>query len=339
MDLSAFRESLSDYTIDRVAEITSVPAEQIRAAALLYATGGTGPNAEQQYPPSLIYQTSAHDDSGQAGYGDPAELTSACINLAIITGNLGLPGGGVASPRGPANYQGATDLGADPSFLPGGSDVGDHESRLRFESAWMPRWGDRATTSNGFIPVRSLPAESGLRLSELPAAIESGRVKAAIVGNTIAGRFEPLDPRLSAALEMLDYLIVTDFYADTPLGRMADVTLPMSMSLEKDGTFTSFDRTVQRIRAAVPPMGEAKSAVEIFSRLSQRMGYGMAFRNSAQVMDEIAKLVPGYGGITYARLERHGVSTPTVSYADAGTPILEVGGPLTPELVPARRLR
>ena len=114
------------------------------------------------------------------------------------------------------------------------------------------------------------------------------------------------------------------------------------MSMEKDGTYTSFDRTTQRLRAAVPPMGEAKDAVEIFSRMARRMGYGMDYRGPARVADEIAKLVPGYGGITYARLERNGVHVPVTSYIDGGTPILSpsaegVARP-KPSLVPAGSL-
>lgn len=335
--LAGYRASLDSFSADRVAEITGVAADQIREAAIIYATGGSEPHPEHQYPPALIYQTAAHAYASAEGadYGDAAEITAACINLAILTGNLGRAGGGVASPRGPANYQGATDMGADPARLPGGFAAVDPEGRLRFESAWMPRWGDRATTSNGFVPLKNLPASAGLSVADLPEAIESGRVKAMIIGNTIGGRFELLDPRLSAALEKLEFLVVTDFYANTPLAQMADVILPMAMSMEKDGTFTSFDRTVQRVRVAVPAMGEAKGAIDIFSLLSRRMGYGMAFRTPAQVMDEIARLVPGYGGITYARLERHGVNTPTASYADLGTQILRDDGLITPRLVAA----
>ena len=143
-----------------------------------------------------------------------------------------------------------------------------------------------------------------------------------IIGNAVAGRFEEINPELLAALPKLEFLVVTDFYADTPLGSLAHVVLPMAMSMEKDGTYTSFDRTVQRLRAAVPPMGEARDAIDIFSRIARRMGYGMTYRGPAQVVDEIAKLVPGYGGITYARLERHGVHVPVTSYTDAGTPLL-----------------
>jgi predicted molibdopterin-dependent oxidoreductase YjgC len=341
--LAAWRDSLAVYDLDRVAVATGVPGEQIRAAAILYATGGAGPMEDAEYPASLIYQTVAHEElsgSATSNYGDPAAIAAACINLAILTGNLGRPGGGIASPRGPANYQGATDMGAHPTRLPGGFAVQDAQARQRFEAAWMPHWGDRATTQNGFVPVRHLPMTSGLNLEDLSEAIHTGRVKSMIVGNTIAGRFEALHPALVAALPKLEFLVVTDFYAETPLGKLANVVLPMTMSMEKDGTFTAFDRTVQRLRPAVPPMGEAKGAIEIFSRLARRLGYAMTYRGSAQVADEIATLVPGYGGVTYARLERHGVQVPITSYIDSGTPILSPAGDgaLTPRLVPAGEL-
>ncbi|MDQ2655043.1 MAG: molybdopterin-dependent oxidoreductase [Chloroflexota bacterium] len=327
-----FRQSLAAFDLESVAEATGIPAAQIKRAATIYATGGAGANADNSYPASLIYQTVAHQESASE-YGDPADVTAACINLAIITGNLGRPGGGVASPRGGANTQGALDMGAHPAQLPGGFDVADVSNRQRFESVWMPRWGTEATTSNGFRPVRSLPGSAGLTLAELPAAIEAGKIKAMVIGNSIAGRFDAVNPELMEALPRLEFLAVFDAYADTPLGKLAHAILPLAMSLEKDGTFTSYDRTVQRLRTAVPPMGEAKTITDVLSRLSRRMGYAMTYRNSAHIMDEIARLAPGYGGITYARLERNGVSAPTLSYSDAGTPILEPGSILTPQLV------
>jgi predicted molibdopterin-dependent oxidoreductase YjgC len=335
--IAELNAGLANYDLDSVAEATGVPGDQIRQAAVLYATGGAGSMADGTYPASLIYQTVAHDEAGSGeGYGDPAEITAACINLAIITGNLGRPGGGVASPRGPANYQGVTDMGARPATLPGGIAVSDAEARARFERAWSVRWGDQATTGNGFAHLRSLPADAGLGLSDLVAAIEAGRIKAMIVGNPIAGRFAAVNPPLTRALAKLEFLVVLDAYADTPLGKLADVTLPQAMSLELDGTYTSFDRTVQRLRVAVPPMGEAKSAIDVLSSLSQRLGYTMGYRRPAQVMDEIAKLVPGYGGISYARLERNGISVPTRSFTDTGSPIIPVDssarGSLRPRL-------
>jgi predicted molibdopterin-dependent oxidoreductase YjgC len=226
-------------------------------------------------------------------------------------------------------------MGAHPRLLPGGLSADDAAGRGRFEAAWMARWGDRPTTSNGLLPVSSLNSAPGLGIADLPAAIEAGRVKAMVIGNTIGGRFTHLDARLAAALSQLDFLVVADSYADTPLGELADAILPLAMSMEKDGTFTSYDRTVQRLRSAVPPMGEAKGGVEICSLLARRMGYNMDYRTPARVMDEIATLVPGYGGISYARLERHGITVPTASYMDPGAALLAVGAPLAVELTPA----
>jgi predicted molibdopterin-dependent oxidoreductase YjgC len=336
-DLSA---SLASYDLNSVSETTGIPADQIRQAATIYATGGTGQSADGAYPASLIYQTVAHDEAGRSdSYGDPAEIAAACINLAVITGNLGRSGGGVASPKGPANYQGVTDMGAHPTVLPGGLAVSDPEARARFEAAWFVRWADQATTSNGFVRLRGLPAGAGLGSSDLAQAIESGRIKAMLIGNPIAGRFAPVDPALMTSLARLEFLVVSDAYADTPLGTLADVVLPQAMSMELDGTYTSFDRTVQRLRVAVPPMGEAKGAIDVLSSLSQRLGYAMGYRRPAQVMDEIAKLVPGYAGISYARLERSGISVPTRSFADTGSPIYPVAlserGSLQPQLTTA----
>ena len=141
--LDAWRASLAAYDLNRVAAITGVAGDLIRDAAILYATGGAGRLIDAEYPASLIYQTVAHDElpgCGHDDYGDPTEIAAACINLAIITGNLGRSGGGVASPRGPANYQGVTDMGAHPARIPGGFAVLDAEARLRFEAAWMPHW-------------------------------------------------------------------------------------------------------------------------------------------------------------------------------------------------------
>ena len=148
---------------------------------MLYATGGAGRRALMRSTrPSLIYQTVAHNEltgSGHDDYGDPAEIAAACINLAIITGNLGRPGGGVARPRGPANYQGVTDMGAHPAGY------------RRIRCRRTPRRGSDSRPPGcrtGAIAPR--PATDSCRFAiadqhrldprRLPEAIETGRVKA-----------------------------------------------------------------------------------------------------------------------------------------------------------------
>ncbi|HEV2108005.1 MAG TPA: molybdopterin-dependent oxidoreductase [Thermomicrobiales bacterium] len=325
-----WRASLSEFDPATVADVTGVPLEELQLAAEIYATGGLGAGSERPgagYPPAVIYQTAAHIGApGVSGSdGDPREIATACANLTTLTGNVGRAGGGLMSPRGPANYQGVTDMGAHPAFLPGGEHVTADAARRRFAEAWLPRWAERAKTRNGFVPVRDLPAGQGLSLDELPAAIERGEITAMLIEGTMAGRRRPIHDRLYAALAKLDFLVVIDAYP-SPLTELAHVVLPKSLYLEKDGTFTNFDRTVQRVRSSVPAMGEARAVTEIIAALATRFGYGLDSSHPAQVMAEIAQLVPQYGGVTYARLERGGLVVPVESVAAKGTPVLNGSG-------------
>ena len=96
-------------------------------------------------------------------------------------------------------------------------------------------------------------------------------------------------------------------------------------------------RDSQRVRIAVPAIGEAKSGVEIVSMLALRMGYDLEYPHASHVMTEISRLVPDYAGVTYARLERGGVNVPVESYMDPGSPILTAGpdglATLSPSLI------
>ena len=318
---STWQGRLLAFDLESVSATTGVAPEMIREAALLYATGGAGVQGalDGAFPPALIYQTIAHQTGAE--YGDSSEISAACNNLAILTGNFGRAGGGVASMRGAANTQGAYDMGATPTYLPGGAPVDDDAARALFERAWMPRWAERAKTSNGFLPVRTLPSRAGKSQAEIVSAIERGEIKAMLIDGRVSGREATLDPSLESALAKLDFLVVFDSF-DSPLAQIANIVLPKAMSLEKDGSFTSFDRTVQRVRAAVPPVGEAKSAVEMVSLLSQRLGYAMTYRAAGEVIIEIAGVNPDYAGVTNARLERGGVSVPADSFASDGNPIL-----------------
>jgi predicted molibdopterin-dependent oxidoreductase YjgC len=216
-------------------------------------------------------------------------------------------------------------MGAHPDLLPGGGDVESAVDREPFSALWLGRWAERAKTSNGFLPVRSLPDRRGLSRDQLIQAITSGRVKAMIIDGSIAGRETMIDAELGEALDKLEFLLVIDSF-NSPLALKAAMVLPKAATLEKDGTLTSFDRTVQRVRATVPAMGESRPVHEAISLLSERMGYGYPVVPASQIMNEIGGLVPSYSGITYARLEREGTVAPVTSFADPGSPIL-VGGP------------
>ena len=319
------------------AEAGGVDLDQMREAARIYAFGSTGTSKQ----PSVIYQTAARDGAPTligGGYADryspgeignriedPGAIAAACALLAEMTDNLGVAGGGVMSPRGGANVQGRVDAGARPGYLAGHLAVSDELARSAFEEAWAPRWAERANTSNGFVPVRRLPTSRGLSAAELPDAIARGEVRALYIEGTLDGGNEVLDPRLLAVLPRLELLIVADVFA-SPLTDLAHIILPLTASIEKDGTFTSFDRTVQRVRSAVPAPGNARSSFEILQQLARRFGYDMTYRHPSQVMAELARLTELYRGIAYARLERGGMTVPSSGRVGVGLTVLPLAG-------------
>src|SRR5699024_7120586 len=184
------------------------------------------------------------------------------------------------------NHQGTTDMGLAANTLPGGLSVADDAAREQLEALWLGRWADQATTSNGFVPVKRLPDTPGVAFDELIDAIDNGTIKAMWIEGGFATRDAEVNPALYEALTKLELLIVVDGY-DSPLARIAHIVLPLALNLEKDGTFTNFDRTVQRVRAAVPAMGESRSEIEILSLVAQRMGYGLQPEHPGRIMGEI----------------------------------------------------
>lgn len=320
-ELARLTDSLADYDLDKVSRSTGVPGDQIQAAAVLYATGGAGIDrkGEEGYPSSVIFDTAAHIGSSVTSgrIDNPGEITELCSNLSLLTGNLGRAGGGLTAPRGPANYQGATDMGVHPSFLPGNRAVADEAARAEIEAAWG-------------VGISSLP---GYSIDEIAGAIDVGEIKALYIESTLATEAES-NPELLAALPKLEFLIFAGAF-DSPLARTADVVLPRALSLEVDGTFTSYDRTVQRVRSAVPAVGESRSTGAIFSALAKRLGFDLDWLPVAAVMDEIGSLVPEYGGVTFARLERDGLTVPIRDYGDPGTSILVPGPDGLASLSPA----
>jgi predicted molibdopterin-dependent oxidoreductase YjgC len=160
-----------------------------------------------------------------------------------------------------------------------------------------------------------------------------------IVEGGLYTRDKAPNAKVFEALKKLEYLVVLDAY-DSPLAEIADVVIPVAMNLEKDGTFTSFDRTVQRVRSAVPSVGDARPVSEIIAAIAETFGYDIAYSHPSQIMNEIAALVPDYQHVSYARLERGGIVTPAGSDGSEQVTVLQspngVPGQLTPEFIVAQ---
>jgi formate dehydrogenase (NADP+) alpha subunit len=292
-DFEHFRESLQPYDLKTVEMITGVPAEKIQRSARLFAGAQ---KAVIFYGMGITQHTTGTDNA------------KTIANLLMLTGNLGRQGTGFSPLRGQNNVQGACDMGALPVFFPGYQRVNDPIVREKFRQAWG----------------RELSQTPGLTITEMVQAAYDGRLKALYVMGENPMLSEPDLNHAKEALTRLEMLVVQDIFL-TETAQLADVVLPAASFAEKDGTFTNTERRVQRIRKTIDPPGQAKPDGEIIAEISKRMGYPMNYKSSAEVMAEIARVTPIYGGISYDRLIKAGLQWPCPDRKHPGTPILHVG--------------
>jgi len=289
----AFKETVTRYTPEEVEEITGVPAGDIGEAAVLY---GSAERAAIFFSMGITQHTTG------------VENVVSTANLAMLTGNVGRPGTGVNPLRGQNNVQGACDVGCLPDYVPGYGMVGDKGILERLSEAWGA----------------DLSAVAGLTLVEMMNAIGENIHAMYIMGeNPVLS--DPDSNHVRKQLGKLDFLAVSELFM-SETAKLADVVLPAASFAEKDGTFTATDRRVQRVRKAIEPIGESRPDWVIVSELAGRLGYRMSYDSPAHVMDEIAKVTPLYGGMSYPRLEEGELRWPCPDEAHPGTRILHTEG-------------
>ena len=285
--IEALKEVVTKYTPEYVEEISGVSAEDLKTAARMYAQANS---AAILYAMGITQHTTGTDN------------VKSCANLAMLCGNMGIEGGGVNPLRGQNNVQGACDMGALPNVFPAYQPVAGDEARAKFEKAWGV----------------SLPAKPGLTITEIMDAAHKGDIRGLYVMGENPMLSDPDLTHVEEALKNLDILVVQDIFL-TETAQIADVVLPSVCFAERDGTFTNTERRVQRIRKAVPPPGEARTDWEIISDLSNRIGYPMSYASVGKIMDEINRVTPSYGGITYERIEKEGLQWPCPNVDHPGT--------------------
>jgi len=163
-----------------------------------------------------------------------------------------------------------------------------------------------------------------MTVTEMVDAVHQGKIRAMYVIGENPIMSEPYMSHVKQALQQLEFLVVQDIFP-TETAVLADVILPTAAFAEKDGTYTNTERRVQKLRKAVDPPGEAKPDWQIVSQLAEKMGYPLGYRNTTEIMEEIASLTPIYGGIHHDRLDGYGLQWPCVDELDPGTPMLHVG--------------
>ncbi len=264
------------YPLDRVERETGVPADVTREVALAFAKAD---RAQICWTLGITEHHNAVDN------------VLALINLALLCGHVGRYGSGLNPLRGQNNVQGGGDMGAIPNKLPGFQDIElDAEARAKFEAAW----------SAPIVP------RYGWHLTGMFEAMERGELTTLYVIGENPAQSEADAHRALGLLRGLECLVVQDILL-TKTAQLADVVLPASASwAEAEGTVTSSERRVQRVRKALDPPGEARDDIWIIAQLAKRLGHDWGDPSAEDAWNELRTLSPMHAGMSYARLEALG---------------------------------
>lgn len=284
--------SLPENSPEAMEAVTGVPADALRGAARLYATGGN----------AAIYY-----GLGVTEHAQGSTTVMGIANLAMATGNIGREGVGVNPLRGQNNVQGSCDIGSFPHELPGYRHVSDSTVRGSFEAAWGV----------------DINPEPGLRIPNMFDAAISGTFKGLYCQGEDIVQSDPNTQHVAAALSSMECIVVQDIFLNET-AKYAHVFLPGSSFLEKDGTFTNAERRISRVRKVMPPKA-GYSDWEATILLSNALGYPMSYRHPSEIMDEIARLTPTFAGVSYEKLDALGsIQWPCNAEAPQGTPTMHV---------------
>jgi formate dehydrogenase major subunit len=279
-----------EHSPEAVESVTGIPAEELRTAARLYATGGNG---------AIYYGL------GVTEHSQGSTTVMGMANLAMATGNIGRRGVGVNPLRGQNNVQGSCDMGSFPHELPGYRHVSDDGARDVYQQLWG-------------TPILNEP---GLRIPNMFDAALDGSFKALFVQGEDIAQSDPNIQHVHAALAALELVVVQDLF-ENETAKFAHVLLPGTSFLEKDGTFTNAERRINRVRPVMAPK-TGKQEWQIICEIAQAMGYPMHYDSAAQIMDEIALTTPTFAGVSFAHLDKVGsVQWPCNLDAPNGTPIM-----------------
>jgi formate dehydrogenase alpha subunit len=262
--LAVLKQAVAGLSLETVAAQTGVPVAQINEAATVFAEA---PRAVVICGEGIVRRSN--------GY----QHVLALIDLLWVTGKLERPGCGINTVTEEANEQGAVDMGTSPEFLPGQVAFDNDDARTKFSKAWSAPLPNKGT---------------GVGLMDILKKCRNGEIKALyLVGENPLGTL-PASVEVKAALEKLELLIVQDPFM-TETAQHAHIVLPACTFAEKDGTMTSQDGKVQRIRQTMDPIGESLPDWQILSAIGSGLGCAsMEYESAQDIQREIMKVLPGY---------------------------------------------
>jgi formate dehydrogenase major subunit len=274
----AVEELLAGYDPAAVEEITAVPAADLEAAAVLYGEAASG---------SLLWGLGVTEHK----YG--SEVVQLLCNLALMTGKVGKPGSALLPLRGQNNVQGSSDMGALPDTYTAYRSVEDEDVASSFEAAWEA----------------PLSRHKGMTIPQMFDAAVAGGLRAMYIFGEDVAQTDPDTAHVVAAMESLEFLVCQEIFPNETT-RFADVVLPASAFLEKEGTFINAERRFQVVEPAIDPPGEARTDFEIIGEVARRLGHDFGWDDPWDALDEIARLTPEYAGVSRERLGRSGLQWP-----------------------------
>ena len=286
-DFESFRSAISKYSPEYVQKISNVPADRIREAARTYGKANRG---------MLLW-----------GMGITQHITGvdgalALTNLMLLTGHVGKPGAGFIPIRGQNNVQGCSDMQGQHNALPGYHDINNPEHRAKFEKVWKA----------------PLPTNTYQTIVVMEHSALNGDIKALyILGENPMGSSHYIT-EVEAGLRNLEFLVTQDMFL-SETASLADVVFPACSFAEKDGTYTNTERRIQLLQRAIPPLGESRPDWRIICDVATAMGFPMSYESSAEIMEEIASLIPSYAGIRHERLHNGGLQWPCFDTNHSGT--------------------
>jgi formate dehydrogenase major subunit len=273
-DVDKYRQSLEPFTLEFAEQVTGLPRAEIAAA---------GEMIGQAKSVCLLWAM------GVTQHSHGSDISTALSNLLLVTGNYGKPGTGGYPMRGHNNVQGASDFGCLKNVYPGYEHVDDEKMRAK----WAKAWG---------VPPEKLSNKIGLDNFEMVVEADKGTVKAMYVIGEETAVSDAHAGHTQDAFRKLEFFVVQDLFVSRT-AEFADVVLPACASVEKEGTFTSTERRIQRFYEVMPPLGNSRPDWQILTELARRMGHDWGYTHPSQIMAEAAGIAKMFKGVSYERLE------------------------------------
>ncbi|MFC3419361.1 formate dehydrogenase subunit alpha [Salinicoccus hispanicus] len=289
-DVDAYFASLDKYTLDYASTVTGMTKEELVSIAT---------SIHEAKTTSILWAM------GITQHGGGSDTSTAISNLLLVTGNYMKPGAGSYPLRGHNNVQGASDFGSMPDRFPGYQFVSDDEVRAKFEKSWNTQ----------------IPTKAGLNNHEMVEAIHEGDLEVLYLKGEDMGIVDSNLNHVHSAYEKLKFFVVQDIFFSKTC-EYADVVLPASPSLEKDGTFVNTERRFQRLYKVIDPLGDSKPDWQIIKEIANRMGADWNYDHPSEIMDEAASLTPLFAGVSYDRLEGYDSLQWPVAEDGTDTPLL-----------------